>query len=100
MNSAELAEKPIEDILEYIKTGGKIVDATLPTIVTIFQKIGEAFQGVMGNKSPKARLRRIELLEAQNLGQKSYNSLNDSIIKSQAELIEKLNERIMALENK
>ncbi len=62
-------------------------------IAAAFKKIGEFFRSLGGKNSPGGRLKRIEILEAQNQLQKEENTANNKIIAS-------LLERIEALENK
>lgn len=75
IKAADLAGKSPEEILEILKGGVKLVEATAPYVKELFGKIGELFAGIAGNNGPKQRLKRIEFLEAQNQLQKAENKL-------------------------
>jgi len=64
-----------DEIISTINTGVQIVEATLPFLTLLFDKIKEAIDGISGPNSPAGRLKRIEALEAQNLVQKELNKL-------------------------
>lgn len=63
------------DVIGVLQTGVQLVDAAQPIISVLFDKLTELFKG-LGKKNPNSpanRLKRIEILEAQNLAQKELN---------------------------
>jgi hypothetical protein len=65
------------DIINGINTASGIVDATMPLLKALFDKINEALSNIGKNnpKSPAGRLLRIEALEAKDKVQKELNKL-------------------------
>lgn len=76
------------DIINGINAASGIVDATLPLLKVLFDKINQALSNIGKNNpgSPANRLKRIEALEAKDKVQKELNKLFE--------------ERIAALEQK
>lgn len=66
-----------QDIINGINTASGIVDATLPLIKALFDKVSEALANIGKNNpnSPANRLKRIEALEAKDKLQKELNKL-------------------------
>lgn len=61
------------EIVDIIKGGAEFLFEHKDEIKDAFQKIGEFFKGLGGKNSPGGRLKRIEILEAQNALQKEEN---------------------------
>ena len=65
------------DIINGINTASGIVDATMPLLKALFDKINEGLANLGKNNpnSPANRLKRIEALEAKDKVQKELNKL-------------------------
>jgi hypothetical protein len=83
---AELPNISPNEIIDIVKGGVQLVDATLPFIKELFDKISEGVKNLGGPNSAQGKRRRIEALEAKDLLQKELNKLT--------------NARLEALENK
>ncbi len=60
-------------IVGLVTTGVDFIFEHKDEITEAFKKIGEFFRGLGGKNSPGGRLKRIEILEAQNQLQKEEN---------------------------
>lgn len=94
--SHDEAEKiPVEGIITILNQGVQLVGGAAPIISTLFDKLSDLFAKIGSNSpnSPKNRLKRIEILEAQNKLQKELNKVLQEEQKA-------LSERLKALEEK